>query len=103
MASTEIAPRVQTGTVVTQRSVREISDSWKPKKSLPWGVILRHSVLMFFSLVVILPLVWVVIRSFMSLPDGTHNKILPLNWSDPLFRNYRWVLEKRPDVRINFW
>jgi len=102
MVSTEMAQGVRPATVPAQRTVREIADSWQPKRGLPWGAILRHSVLMFFSLVVILPLTWVIIRSFVSLPDGTHNAILPQNWSDPLFRNYRWVLDKRPDVRTNF-
>jgi ABC-type glycerol-3-phosphate transport system permease component len=85
-----------------QRSIEDIRATYKPKKGLPWGLILRHGVLMFFSLSVILPLCWVVIRSFVSLPDGTQNEILPQNWVDPMFDHYRWILEKRPDVRVNF-
>ncbi len=57
---------------------------------------------MFFTMAVILPLAWVVIRSFVSLPDGTQNEILPQNWVSPLFEHYQWVLEKRPDVQTNF-
>jgi ABC-type glycerol-3-phosphate transport system permease component len=72
------------------------------KRRVSGGTIARHAVLMFFSLAVILPLVWVVIRSFMSLPDGTQNNILPQNWVDPLFEHYDWILKRRPEVRTNF-
>ena len=103
MTSSEIAAPGTPSTVKTQRTVREISDSWQPKKGVRWGLIARHSVLMFFCLVVILPLTWVIIRSFVSLPDGTQNEIFPQNWANPLFEHYKWVLEKRPEVQINFW
>ena len=102
MAVTNLAPSVQ-GTLVSQRSAREIADAWQPRRNIRWGLIVRHAVLMFFSLSVLLPLAWVVIRSFVSLPDGTQNEILPQNWVSPLFDHYQWVLEKRPDVRANFW
>ncbi|MDQ3222512.1 MAG: carbohydrate ABC transporter permease [Gemmatimonadota bacterium] len=102
MAATTLAPRAQ-ATPASQRSVREIADTWEPRRSIRWGLIARHAVLMLFSLSVLLPLAWVVIRSFVSLPDGTQNEILPNNWASPLFDHYRWVLEKRPDVRANFW
>ena len=102
MATSNLAPSVQ-GRPVSQRSVREIADAWQPRRSIRWGLIARHAVLMGFSLSVLLPLAWVVIRSLVSLPDGTQNEILPQNWVSPLFEHYQWVLEKRPDVRANFW
>jgi ABC-type glycerol-3-phosphate transport system permease component len=101
MAATDLAPRAPDAT--QQRSIREIADAWQPRRGFPWGTVGRHAVLMFFSLAVIVPLIWVVIRSFVSLPDGTQNEILPQNWVHPLFEHYQWVLEKRPDVRTNFW
>ena len=104
MAVADIAPRPQVArTAVPQRSAREIAAAWEPRRGIRWGLIARHAVLMFFSLAVILPLAWVVIRSLVSLPDGTQNEILPNHWVSPLFQHYRWVLEKRPDVRSNFW
>ncbi len=102
MATSNVAPSFQ-GSPVSQRSVREIADAWQPRRSIRWGLIARHSILMLFSLSVLLPLAWVVIRSLVSLPDGTQNEILPQNWVSPLFEHYQWVLEKRPDVRANFW
>ena len=103
MAVADFANPSRPGHTTTQRSAREIADSWQPRRGLPWGLIARHAVLMFFSLSVLLPLAWVLIRSFVSLPDGTQNEVLPNNWVDPLFSHYDWVLEKRPDVRTNFW
>lgn len=103
MSSAEIASTAPRTAAPAQKSVREIADAWQPKKGIPWGLIARHAVLMFFCLVVILPLTWVIIRSFVSLPDGTQNAILPQNWASPLFEHYQWVLEKRPEVRTNFW
>lgn len=99
MAVSDLAPRAPS---TSQRSIREITDAWQPKRGIRWGLIVRHAVLMAFSLAVILPLMWVVIRSFVSLPDGTQNEVLPNNWVSPLFDHYRWVLEKRPDVQANF-
>ena len=75
---------------------------WHPKRGIKWGTIARHAVLIFFSLIIILPLTWVIIRSFMSLPDGTQNNILPQNWVSPLFSHYRWIIDHRPEVRKNF-
>jgi ABC-type glycerol-3-phosphate transport system permease component len=103
MAVSDIAPQTAARPVSAQRSLREISDAYHPKRGIRWGLFARHAVLMSFCLAVLLPLTWVVIRSFVSLPDGTQNEILPQNWVSPLFEHYQWVLEKRPDVRTNFW
>jgi len=72
------------------------------KRRIKWGTIARHAVLMFFCLTVLLPLAWVLIRSVISLPDGTHNEIFPQNWANPLDQHYRWILDHRPEVRQNF-
>jgi ABC-type glycerol-3-phosphate transport system permease component len=102
MSAIDVTAPVRSVPAKSERSVREIADSWQPRKGIRWGLFARHAVLMFFCLVVILPLTWVIIRSFMSLPDGTHNKIFPQNWADPTFEHYKWVLQHRPDVRQNF-
>lgn len=103
MATTELSRPYTGDRATSQRSVREIADAWQPRRGIRWGLYARHAVLMAFSLSVLLPLAWVVIRSFVSLPDGTQNEILPQNWVKPLFEHYQWVLEKRPDVQENFW
>lgn len=42
-----------------------------------WGTIARHAVLGFFSLIIVLPLAWVVLLSLKSLPDAYTNRIWP--------------------------
>jgi ABC-type glycerol-3-phosphate transport system permease component len=76
--------------------------AWQPRRRIKWGTVGRHAVLMFFSLSVLLPLAWVMLRSIISLPDGTHRDILPNNWADPLTEHYEWVLKRRPEIRTNF-
>jgi ABC-type glycerol-3-phosphate transport system permease component len=93
-----------TGTEGRLASAIAIPDtsSHRRKRRIKWGTVGRHAVLMFFSLSVLLPLGWVIIRSVMSLPDGTHNAILPQNWADPLYQHYDWILKRRPEIRTNF-
>jgi ABC-type glycerol-3-phosphate transport system permease component len=93
-----------TGTEGRLASAIAIPDTGRHRRKsrIKWGTVGRHAVLMFFSLSVLLPLAWVIIRSVMSLPDGTHNAILPQNWADPLYQHYDWILKRRPEIRTNF-
>ena len=75
---------------------------WHPKRGIRWGAILRHAVLISFCAIVLLPLFWIFLMSFKSVPDGVQRYIWPKNFIDPLTTHYRWVLEKRPDVISNF-
>lgn len=86
----------------TQRATSAHADVWHPKRGIKWGVILRHAVLIGFCAFVLLPLFWVILMSFKSVPDGVQRYIWPKNFIDPLLTHYRWVLEKRPDVIQNF-
>ncbi len=78
-------------------------EAWHPKRGIRWGVIARHAVLIAFCALVLLPLFWVVLMSFKSIPDGVHRYLWPHNFIKPLFGHYEWVWEKRPDVRQTFW
>jgi ABC-type glycerol-3-phosphate transport system permease component len=74
------------------------ADVWHPKRGIRWGVILRHAILISFCAFVLLPLFWVILMSFKSVPDGVHRYIWPKNFISPILTHYHWVLEKRPDV-----
>lgn len=54
-----------------------------------WTVILRHAILIAFSLSIILPLVWVLLLSVKSLPDAYTNRIWPSHFD---FSHYGYVL-----------
>jgi len=97
-------PTVTTTTEGRLASAIAIADTRSPrhKRRIKWGTVGRHAVLMFFSLSVLLPLTWVVMRSVISLPDGTHNNLWPQNWADPWYQHYDWILKRRPEIRTNF-
>jgi ABC-type glycerol-3-phosphate transport system permease component len=87
---------------VTAPIAREIpglrGEVWHPKRGIRWSVILRHAVLISFCAFVLLPLFWVVLMSFKSVPDGVQRYIWPNNFMKPLFEHYNWVLTRRSDV-----
>ncbi len=64
-----------------------------PRKGIPWKAVGRHAFLLVMCLWVILPLLWVVLLSFKTLQDGTHNWIWPRNgFVEPLRTHYDYVL-----------
>lgn len=80
----------------------EYADVWHPKRGIRWGVIMRHAVLIGFCAAVLLPLFWVILMSFKSVPDGVQRYIWPKNFVTPILTHYDWVLTRRPDVIQNF-
>src|SRR5687767_7369810 len=92
MAVREISAPLTKSDVATQEDV------WHPKRGIKWGAVARHAILVGFCLFVLLPLIWVIIMSVKSVPDGVQNEIWPESFIAPLDTHYRWVLEKRPDV-----
>jgi len=78
------------------------TDVWHPKRGIRWGLIFRHAILIGFCVLVLLPLFWIILMSFKSVPDGVQRYIWPKNFIEPAFTHYKWVLEKRPDVIQNF-
>jgi len=86
------ASQATAGTYSSASAVK--AEAWHPKKGFPWGRVARHAVLIIFCLWVILPLLWVVMLSFKSLPDGTQRYIWPKNWVTPLRTHYDYVLNK---------
>jgi ABC-type glycerol-3-phosphate transport system permease component len=73
-----------------------------PHKGFPWGRVARHVVLIAACLSVILPLAWVTLLTFKSLPDGYQRYIWPQEFITPKFAHYEWVLTQRRDVITNF-
>lgn len=64
-----------------------------PKKRFDWKAAGRHAFLITMCLWVILPLLWVVLLSFKTLQDGSHNWIWPRNgFIQPLLTHYDYVL-----------
>jgi ABC-type glycerol-3-phosphate transport system permease component len=58
---------------------------------MKWGTVLRHAVLAVFVLVILLPLMWVLLLSFKTLPDAYQNEIWPKTFD---FSHYGYALQK---------
>jgi len=75
----------------------------KPRRStgrrLRWGSILRHAVIIFFCLTVILPISWVLLMSIKSIPDTYSGALWPKQFD---FSHYPYVFEHLPYVAQNF-
>ena len=86
------ATQASTGNVRTAPQI--LVEPWQPRRGIKWSAVARHTVLIILCLWVILPLLWVIVLSMKSLPDGTQRYIWPQNWVDPIETHYRFVLSK---------
>ena len=76
--------------------------SYRPKphrKKFPWRTILMHAIIIFFCLLVLLPIAWVLLTSVKSLRDAYTGALWPEQFD---FTHYGYVFQKMPNVLINF-
>ena len=64
------------------------------------GAIVRHAIINFFMLVILLPLAWVLMMSIKSLPDSMRGDFWPRNFD---FTHYSYVFERIATLPINLW
>ena len=64
------------------------------------GVIMRHVAINFFLIIIILPLLWVLLLSFKSLPDAYSGKLWPDQFD---FTHYQYVVEKIDTLPTNLF
>jgi len=77
-------------------------NSYTPKphrKKLPWRTILMHGIIIFFCLVVLVPIAWVLLMSVKSLRDAYTGTLWPEQFD---FTHYSYVFQKMPSVIRNF-
>jgi len=70
-----------------------------PRKAIAIATILRHAVLIFFCLIIVVPILWVILMSIKAIPDAYTGDLWPKNFD---FSHYRYVFEKLPNVLQNF-
>ncbi len=70
----------------------------RPHRKLKPGTILRHVVINFFVLLILLPIAWVLILSVKSLPDAYSGTLWPEQFD---FTHYTYVLTKIPSLPVN--
>lgn len=61
------------------------------RRSIAWGAVGRHAVLLLLCAWVLFPLVIVLISSVESRVDSAHNNIWPNEFVHPLWARYQWV------------
>lgn len=70
----------------------------RPRK-LPWGTIMLHAVIIFFCLIIILPIAWVILRSITPIPDAYTGQLWPSQFD---FTHYSYVFAHIPSFLQNF-
>ena len=68
------------------------------RKKLPFGTIIRHLIINFFVLIILLPITWVLLLSVKSLPDAYSGNLWPEQFD---FTHYSYVLTKIPGLSQN--
>ena len=61
------------------------------KKAFPLTNIIRHTLIVFFMLTILLPLAWVLLLSIKSMPDSMRGNLWPRKFD---FNHYAYVFEK---------
>jgi ABC-type glycerol-3-phosphate transport system permease component len=78
--------------VVSQRAVGQ-------RERLPWRTVLMHAIIIFFCLIVMLPILWVLLLSFKSLRDAATGALWPEQFD---FTHYAYVFQKMPGIFRHF-
>ncbi len=72
----------------------------KRRQSLQTGVILRHVIINFFVVIILLPVAWVLLLSIKSLPDAYSGKLWPEHFD---FTHYAYVWAKIDTLPTNLF
>ena len=78
---------------------REAAASSPRRKRIELSRILLHATIIFFCLIVVLPVAWVILMSIKSIPDTYTGQLWPKQFD---FTHYGYVFEKMPNVLQNF-
>jgi ABC-type glycerol-3-phosphate transport system permease component len=88
---------------MTHEVVQHADTVSRPKKgwlARNWGAIVRHAVINFFNVIIILPLVWVLLMSVRTLPDAMRGNLWPEHFD---FTHYSYVFERIDTLPINLF
>ena len=78
---------------------REAVSSSPRRKRVKLSRILLHATIIFFCLVVVLPVAWVLLMSIKSIPDTYTGQLWPKQFD---FAHYSYVFDRMPNVLQNF-
>ena len=77
--------------------VAQADESWWARNG---GAVVRHSVINFFNLVILLPLAWVLLMSVKTLPDSLRGEFWPRSFD---FTHYSYVFERIHTLPVNLF
>ncbi len=83
---------------VQQRAAVNVKTSTPRRPRLRMSTVLLHGTLIIFCLIVILPLLWVLLLSFKTLPDAYTGTFWPTSWD---FSHYSYVFTAIPTLIWN--
>ena len=84
---------------IETNGMREATPSSPRRKRVKLSRILLHAIIIFFCLIVILPVAWVILMSIKSIPDAYTGDLFPKQYD---FSHYSYVFQKMPNVLQNF-
>jgi ABC-type glycerol-3-phosphate transport system permease component len=70
-----------------------------PRRRVKSSTVLLHATIIFFCLIIVLPIAWVILMSIKSIPDTYTGRLWPETFD---FSHYGYVFEKMPNVLQNF-
>src|SRR5512139_1955748 len=69
------------------------------RRRVRWRTVALHAIIIFFCLVILVPIAWVLLMSVKSLRDAYTGKLWPDQFD---FTHYAYVFQKMPSVVRNF-
>jgi ABC-type glycerol-3-phosphate transport system permease component len=78
---------------------RALTATAQRRRKRPVGTILLHAIIIFFCLIIILPIAWVLLRSITPIPDAYTGALWPSYFD---FSHYSYVFEHIPGFLQNF-
>jgi ABC-type glycerol-3-phosphate transport system permease component len=73
--------------------------SAKRRRKIKWQTVLQHAIIIFFCLLVLIPIAWVLLLSVKSLRDAYTGTLWPEKFD---FTHYAYVFQRMPQVVRNF-
>ena len=70
-----------------------------PRRGVKSSTLLLHTTIIFFCLIIVLPIAWVILMSIKSIPDTYTGRLWPKTFD---FSHYGYVFDRMPNVLQNF-
>src|SRR2546422_491579 len=69
------------------------------RRRFPFSTVMVHAIIIFFCLIILLPIAWVILLSIKSIPDSVTGEFWPKHFD---FSHYGYVFQHLPTVVQNF-